>query len=330
MGEFLQHRHRLVALAAVGAALVVAVAGAGANPHVSLPRDHFGHPHAEIEWWYVTGAVKGSDGHRYSVFFTLFKRSGFVLPVSQTVDLGTGAIVGHTETVAKAAVGTMRLDVSIPGARLRYQPASETWRFSASGAGYALDLVAVPEKPYVLHGGGTGYIRQSVAGPSAYYSSTRMSAHGRIEKGAVSVSFTGTAWLDHQWGGFQDDLRAFNWDWFSCRFDDRTELMLYRFRTRAGKPLPAVSSGTFVDRNGHARVIRTFVVTAGKRALAAAGHRWLLDWVLRVPSERLRLKLTSVVKDQLVRGTVLPTFWEGVATATGTKPGTCFVEQSYR
>lgn len=42
------------------------------------------------------------------------------------------------------------------------------------------------------------------------------------------------------------------------------------------------------------------------------------------------MRLRSIVEDQLVRGTVLPTFWEGAATAAGTKQGTCFVEQSYQ
>jgi len=34
------------------------------------------------------------------------------------------------------------------------------------------------------------------------------------------------------------------------------------------------------------------------------------------------------VPDQLVRGVLLPTFWEGAATATGTKHGVCFVEET--
>jgi predicted secreted hydrolase len=63
--------------------------------------------------------------------------------------------------------------------------------------------------------------------------------------------------------------------------------------------------------------------------LDAAGHRWPLDWELRVPSERLVVRITSVVEDQLFRGTLVPTFWEGAATASGTKTGICFVEQTY-
>ena len=158
-----------------------------------------------------------------------------------------------------------------------------------------------------------------------------MAARGTIRRAGKRIPFTGTAWLDHQWGDFGNDRRAFNWDWFSCRFDDRTELMLYRFRDRAtGKPLGAYSDGTFVLADGSSRRARAFAVTPGRRILHAAGRDWPLDWTLSVPGEHLRVRLRSIVSDQLVRGTVLPTFWEGAAAAGGTKTGVCFVEQSYQ
>jgi len=319
-----------VALAALAIALAVGAATASAEePAVHFPRDHLAHPATGIEWWYVTGVVRGSDGRRYSIFYTLFRRSGFVLPVSQVIDLGSGARVGRSERLAPATLGTQALDVSAAGARLRYEPGSNRWSFGASGPGYALSIEATPAKPYALHGG-DGVIGQSDAGRSFYYSSTRMRATGTIVHGARRIAFTGDAWFDHQWGNFENDDRAFNWDWFSCRFDDRTELMLYRFRDAHGRPLTAYASGTFVSRSGRAVPLHAFTVAAGRRVLAASGRRWPLDWQLRVPAEHLSLSLRSIVRDQLFHGTVVPTFWEGAATVQTGKPGLCFVEQSYR
>jgi predicted secreted hydrolase len=319
---------RLVLCVAV---LGLSVAARGATiARVSLPRDHFGHA-AGIEWWYVTGLVRGSDGHRYTVFFTLFKRGGFVLPVSQVVDLDSSAIVGHTETVAPREVSATRLEVRAPGAALRFEPQSNTWRFVARRGPYGMDLTAVPQKSYVLHGGGTGVIRQSLGGTSAYYSATRMTARGTITRDGQPIRYSGTAWLDHQWGDFADDPRAFHWEWFSCRFDDRTELMLYRFRNRlTGRPLAGFRAGTFVLADGSSRRLTVFTAAPGRRTLRAAGRRWPLDWTLRAPSEHLTLRLRSIVPDQLVRGKILPTFWEGAADTAGSKTGVCFVEQSYR
>jgi predicted secreted hydrolase len=47
-----------------------------------------------------------------------------------------------------------------------------------------------------------------------------------------------------------------------------------------------------------------------------------------VPSQRLHVKLHAIVADQLFRSIVLPDFWEGAVTATGTKHGICFVEET--
>jgi predicted secreted hydrolase len=301
----------LAVLLSVMALAAGATAGASS---LHFPRDHYGH-RAGIEWWYFTAYVHGSDGHRYSVFLTLFKRGDILLPVSQVVNLDTGAIVGHTEQLVRGRIGSTKLDV----ANLEYIPEENAWSAGAAGGSFEVHFSAVPQKPYVLHGGGSGVIRQGTA-VSSYYSATRMRLAGGYRKGRRSVTFSGTAWFDHQWGDFTVDPSALHWDWFSCRFD-RTELMLYRFRD-------GHASGTFVDRAGHGRLVSSFDAIPGARVLRAAGRRWPLDWTIRVPSEGLSLELHAIVPDQLVRGVLLPTFWEGAVTATGTKPGVCFVEET--
>jgi len=317
----------VAAFAAV--ALALAAGAATSAPQLHFPRDHYGHS-AGIEWWYFSGIVRGQDGGRYSVFFTLFKRAGFLVPTSQVLDLQNGELVGHSESAAPGTVGATGVDVSAAGAQLHYRPRVNSWRLAASATGYALKLTAKPQKRYVLHGGGSGLIGQSSSESSYYYSSTRMSVAGSFLRHGRRVAFAGSAWFDHQWGNFQNNPRAFNWYWFSCRFDDDTELMLYEFHNRAGAVLRSARNGTFVPRSGLGRLVSRFEALPGPRALVAAGERWPLDWQLRVESPRLRLSLRSLVRDQLVRGVLLPTFWEGVASATGTKRGLCFVEQSYQ
>ncbi len=300
-------------------AVALAAGAVAATPTLHFPRDHYGHD-AGIEWWYVTAYVVGSDGHHYSVFFTVFKRGSILLPVSQVVNLDTGARVGHTEQAVAFRIGSTALDLRRPTAELAYTAAANTWLFHASDAAYSLTMTAKPQKPYVLHGGGTGVIPQGSA-VSRYYSSTRMAAAGTIRRDTHAIHFSGTAWLDHQWGNFTNDPSASHWDWFSCRFADRTELMLYRFRD-------GHATGTAVDRAGHGRLVTAFTAVPGTRAYRAAGRSWPLDWKVTVPSEHLSVKLRAMVPDQLFRSVLLPTFWEGAVTATGTKSGVCFVEET--
>jgi predicted secreted hydrolase len=324
---------RLLLARAVVVAIVLALCTLGASAalaatpkKVQLPRDHYGHA-SGIEWWYFTGLLKGSDGKRYSTFFTVFASQGIALPVSQVVDLETGAIVGHTETAGPAKISSTGLDVRLPQGSLRY--AKGAWRFGTTSPGYGIDVTATPRKPYVLHGK-DGYIKQSSAGLSGYYSNTRLAATGTLTTAAGAVKLSGQMWLDHQWGNFQASIAALNWDWFSCRFDDRTELMLYTFRGPDGSRLAQYRNGTFVRKDGRSVGLAAFDVAAGERLFDGAGRTWPLDWRLTVPSQNIDVQLTSPVEDQLVRGTLLPTFFEGVAFATGSHTGTCFVEQSYR
>jgi predicted secreted hydrolase len=321
---------RLVAPLALAACLVGAPAVSAGAPTVQLPRDHYGHPRSGIEWWYFTALVRDRSGARYSVFFTLFSSKGFFVPVAQVVDLDTGALVGHSETLAPGRPGSSALDVDASGSRLAYRPGTNTWSFSVSRPGLHASLGQRPEKPYALHGRGTGVIRQSVAGTSHYYSATRMRATGTLRVGGKTVAVTGESWFDHQWGDYADDPRAFNWDWFSCRFDDRTELMGYQFVDRTGRSLPGLANGTFVAANGHTTAVEGFEATHDGKSLTAAGRVWPLDWKLCTSSPKLAETVEALFADQLVRNTLLPTFWEGASEARGTHTGPCFVEISRR
>jgi predicted secreted hydrolase len=309
---------------------VGAPAVAAGAPPVQLPRDHYGHSGSGIEWWYFTALVHDRSGGRYSVFFTLFSSKGFFVPVAQVVDLRTGKLVGHSETLAPGTPGSATLDVDASGSRLAYRARTNTWSFAVSRPGLHVSLGQRPEKPYALHGGGTGVIRQSVAGTSHYYSATRMRAAGTLRVGGRTVAVTGESWFDHQWGDYADDPRAFNWDWFSCRFDDHTELMGYQFLDRTGRPLPGLANGTFVAADGHAAPVEAFGATPEGEGLTAAGRVWPLDWKLHASSPKLRESVAALFGDQLVRNTLLPTFWEGVSEAKGTHAGPCFVEISRR
>ena len=209
-------------LAALGAALAFAATAAATLPHVRLPRGHYAHSAAGVEWWYVTADVRGSDGHRYSVFVTLFRRGGLVMPVSQVVNLDSGARVGRSESIVPALVGSTSVDVRTPAATLRYDPRANTWSLGAFGLRYGVRLTVTPQKPYALHGGGTGIVGVGNI-ESGYYSATRTRVEGTFSSGAGSISFRGTAWFDHQWVERAAVLSLPKWDWFACQFDDGTD-----------------------------------------------------------------------------------------------------------
>jgi hypothetical protein len=136
-----------------------------------------------------------------------------------------------------------------------------------------------------------------------------MRASGDFPVAGRRVRVVGTSWFDHQWSGYVNDPRAFNWDWFSCRFDDRSELMLYQFLDRkTGLPLASFRNGTLVDRSGHAVGLTAFTAAHGTQVLRAAGHAWPLDWKLRVPRLGLREHVRASSRTSLSARALCPRF----------------------
>ncbi|MGC1414821.1 MAG: carotenoid 1,2-hydratase, partial [Candidatus Acidiferrum sp.] len=68
-------------LAAIAAALLIlnplAAQYRTAVPgyHFEFPRDYFNHPDFQTEWWYYTGNLKSTSGHRYGFELTFFRQA---------------------------------------------------------------------------------------------------------------------------------------------------------------------------------------------------------------------------------------------------------------
>ena len=99
---------------------------------------------------------------------------------------------------------------------------------------------------------------------------------------------------------------------------------------RTGRRLPGLANGTFVAPNGKASAVHGFAATHAGRSFTGARHTWPLDWELHATAPKLTESVTALLPDQLVRNTIVPTFWEGAVEAKGTHSGPCFVEISYR
>ena len=260
-------RRRLAAVV-LAVCLADAAVSTAAAPRVQFPRDHFGHPGSSIEWWYSSALTRDAAGTRYLVFFALFSSGGNVLAVHQVTNLATGAIVDHGEEPGSAAWAPRRSTSMRAPARL-VLAADE-------------HLVLLGRRPRARRSRCANARRSPTrctaaarAGSGSRWRARRSTTprrgwppSGSFGDGGKTVALTGQSWLDHQWGDFRDDPRGFNWDWFSCRFDDGTELMLYQFRDRqTGRPLDRYRTGTWVPANGTAHGITGFAADHGRRAL---------------------------------------------------------------
>jgi predicted secreted hydrolase len=306
-----------------------------------FPRDHFNHPDFQTEWWYYTGNLTTSDGHRFGFELTFFRQAISRDPVSQSAwdirdlyvahlalsDLD-GGIFYHAERTNRAGPGIAGVDQSA----LRIWNGS--WQTTWSGSDqtlrafddrFSLVLQLHSEKPPVVHG--ENGISQKGEGPghaSHYISLTHLNTSGTIVLNGETYQVYGLAWMDHEFFTNQLEANQAGWDWFGLQLADNTELMLFRLRRKDGSIDP-FSEGTFVGPQGksHHLAHTDFTLTplgdSWKSPLTDAIY--LVRWKISVPKLGIELEADTALKSQEFAGQNkrLPNYWEGAITVSGRK-----------
>src|SRR5207253_9589479 len=132
------------------------------------------------------------------------------------------------------------------------------------------------------------------------FSFTRMKASGRITWNGRTESFTGSTWMDREFGTWRTTENQKGWDWLSVQMDTGAEVMVYHLRNSAGSPSP-FSSGTFVERDGtctHFAREDFTLVPLGRWRSPRTGVTYPRGWRLPVPRCRVDVAVTSVLKGQ--------------------------------
>lgn len=95
---------------------------------------------------------------------------------------------------------------------------------------------------------------------TVYYSYTNMPTTGTLKiKGddgeEVTLEVEGKSWFDRQWGPFRIIETESHWEWFSLRFFDNEEAMLFSF------PQHDYRDGTFVKADGSSERLNDYTIT---------------------------------------------------------------------
>jgi predicted secreted hydrolase len=191
----------------------------------------------------------------------------------------------------------------------------------------SIELSLAATKPFVLQYG-NGRMNIGSDDPFYYYSYTDMDAVGTLTVGGAAAAVTGKAWMDHQWGDMGSDFSG--WDWYSLRFDDSTQIMLFVVR---GGGSPGFSGGTFVDAAGAATPLGGSdfaTVVQGTWRSPHTGAEYPQNWQITIPSLGLDVTVLAELPDQEVYDTKgTPIYWEGLCMLTGSKNGQTVAGKAY-
>jgi predicted secreted hydrolase len=304
-----------------------------------FPRDYFSHPDYQTEWWYYTGNVKATDGHRFGFELTFF-RQGVDRDPSKTsawdvrdlylAHLALSDLDGknfyHEERTNRAGPGIAGVDGTqgrIWNGNWQVQWQGNEQSLRAIGGGFDLDFALRPEKQPVANGeNGVSQKAEGLGRASHYISLTRIAAKGRVGLAGRNFNVIGLAWMDHEFFTHQLESEQVGWDWLSLQLEDHTELMLFRIRRKDGS-IDSHSAGTFVDAHGNAAHLRTdeFSLQPFRDTWASPATRaaYPIHWKVVVPKLAVELEITTPLQSQELTGNskLTPSYWEGAITFTG-------------
>jgi predicted secreted hydrolase len=116
---------------------------------------------------------------------------------------------------------------------------------------------------------------------TVYYSCTNMPTTGELllynnSKEKIVLAVKGKSWFDRQWGPFRLLDPASHWEWFSLRFFDEEEVMLFAF------PQHPYYDGTYIDKLGNNKRVRNYKYVS-KEFIEADGFTFSKGWDLTLP-----------------------------------------------
>ncbi|HYE16648.1 MAG TPA: lipocalin family protein [Pyrinomonadaceae bacterium] len=322
---------------------------------VELPRDLYAHAGAQTEWWYYTGHMRTASGRRFGFELVFFKRRTDldrfgVVPlrlIANPLYLAHFAVADESRSRfryehRKSANGL--LDPPARASAKSYYLRLGDWTVREAhgihllratlGGDLVFEAALKPSKPAVLNGSeGRGVSFKDHGEASRYFSYTRMEAEGDITWNGVTEHFTGSAWMDREFGTWATTDNQKGWDWFSLQLSDDSEVMVYHLRDAAGRPSP-FSSGTFVGPDGswsHLSREDFELEATGRWRSPASGATYPSGWRLRVPRFGVDVTVTPVLKDQELdtRGTTMIVYWEGACAVEGSRAGRAVEGRAY-
>lgn len=308
-----------------------------------FPRDYFNHPEFQTEWWYYTGNVESSDGHRFGFELTFFRHGVNREPVNRgTWDVQDiylahlalsdldGKAFYHSERTNRAGPGIAGVDGNQQ--RIWNGNWKLTWRdgeqlLEALDERFSLNLKLHSEKRPVIHGeSGVSQKSESPGHASHYFSLTRLNTTGTIQLNGRSYPVSGFSWMDHEFFTKQLQEGQAGWDWFSLQLNDNTELMLFRIRRKDSSGEPYFS-GTYIDSNGRSLHLskQDFLLTPETESWTSpVTHAvYPVRWKISILKLQIELEATTLLKSQELSGQsqLIPTYWEGAIELDGHKGG---------
>jgi len=238
------------------------------------------------EWWYSTSILSDEEGNLYTCQYTLLHLSmGLVTPKVAMVALTDYKNSRHyyLQTMPnrkeKVYIDEHEASVSNVASAKKEKDGMKIFLHHKS---FQLELTCQYGKGCIWHCD-DGKLQMGTEEPSAttlYYSWTNMPTEGVLTLEGKQIGLKGRTWFDKQGGTYNmADMRS-HWEWFSLRFFDQEEAMLFTFPQN---PVPQYD-GTFIAADGSYHRLNDYRIEATSRC-TYKGLEWSAGWKLTMPEK---------------------------------------------
>jgi predicted secreted hydrolase len=243
-------------------------------PHQSMEDEFLCHKSGP-EWWYTTGYLNDDSGKLFTFQFTLAKIKIYGVKLNILMTAVTDFQTGKHHYAQRAIF--FGKNVCISPERVGVDGTAEMV-FSKQklgldmiGKDYSLKLDLGVTKPAVWHCD-DGVLKMGIDNHwTYYYSYTNLAASGTLMLEGKEYKVTGKSWFDRQGGPYNPLDDRTSWEWFSMRWFDNEEAMLFSF------PQDDYRDGTFIDKSGKSSRLNDYTITPLKWT-TAGGYKFSFEW----------------------------------------------------
>jgi predicted secreted hydrolase len=289
-------------------------------------------PHkVKVEWWYASGYLKDKEENLYFYQFTIFHGvkmglEGYITHVAVS-DYSNDKRYFSDQNHFKKKYCRFNENIINCGnhSMMRYY---DNLFLTSETAYFDLELKLNPDPPVVWHGEdgiiSMGY-PEKPGENSFYYSYPSMLTTGKLvlrgdQGDEKEITVTGNTWFDRQWGNFKNTT----WNWFSLRFADGDNIMLFHFPDTGHK------EATYIHANNDVEYFHEFTSKADSSILVGKSEIGL-KWSISIPYKDNHYTIIPLGKNDLNESHIGITYWEGLfylLNADGEEVGYCVAEIS--
>ena len=276
------------------------------------------------EWWYATGYFYDENKRLLSFQYTLVRARIYVVRTYLLMLAVTDMESGRHYFVQQPVLSENKIDIDEKTVRFRdiavLTKDEKGIRITAKAVNFTYDLFLDYGKGAFWHSD-NGKLQMGIPHKKAttlYFSYTNMPVSGTIMLDGITHTVAGKAWFDKQGGTYPITKAACMWEWFSLRFFDDEEMMLFSF------PQSHYADGTYIRADRTRARLNNYIVTP-KKFTTAGGYTFSSEWEITLPGLKDgHYRVTPLTNGQL--NLVYFELLAGIYKDSGELAGYCVVE----